>query len=135
MYTRKMTDRQKYEFIYRLENLIGEFSVFTDEDFPLQKRLAITKDTKQDLRRRNKPIDFDKCDCEVFDDDGTSWIVKEWFDYVFNEDDIEEYVKSEWMCVDSWYDCTGETFTRFIKIFPLPKANKTIVYHGKGWDI
>ena len=61
-----------------------------------------------------------------------SWIEKEVYPFEFTEEEIESYIEDNWLSIYSWYDCTGKTFTRRIKIFPL--QGKTIVYHYKAID-
>lgn len=67
-----------------------------------------------------------------YSDHYDSWIEKTVYPYVFTEEDIEEYVEENWMHIYSAYDCTGRTFTRDIRCFPM--NGKTIVYHFKGID-
>lgn len=54
-------------------------------------------------------------------------------------EDKEEFIEENW---EHWYnpwedgrDCTGVWFTSYIKLFPIPKANKTIVYHVQNCDV
>lgn len=56
-----------------------------------------------------------------------------------NEAEIKEYIDEEW---ERWYnpygdgrDCTGVWFTTSIHVFPLPKVNKTVVYHIQDCDV
>lgn len=64
---------------------------------------------------------------------------KEVYDWVFTDEDKEEYKEENW---EHWYnpyndgrDCTGVWFTSYISIFPLPKVGKTIVYHFQSCDV
>lgn len=64
---------------------------------------------------------------------------KEVYDWVFTDEDKEEYKEENW---EHWYnpygdgrDCTGVWFTSYILIFPLPKVGKTIVYHFQNCDV
>lgn len=64
---------------------------------------------------------------------------KEVYDWVFTDEDKEEYKEENW---EHWYnpyndgrDCTGVWFTSYISIFPLPKVGKTIVYHFQCCDV
>ena len=60
------------------------------------------------------------------------WIEKTIFQHEFTTEEIEEYIEENWIYIHSMYDCTGRTFTRDIRCFPL--NGKTIVYHFKAID-
>lgn len=67
-------------------------------------------------------------------DDYGYWIEKFVFPYVFDEEEIQFYLEDHWIFASpSLYDCTGQTFTRDIKIFII--NGKTIVYHFKAIDV
>lgn len=61
-----------------------------------------------------------------------SWIEKVVYPYEFTAEEIKEYTEENWMHIYSAYDCTGRTFTRDIRCFPI--CGKTIVYHFKSID-
>ena len=57
------------------------------------------------------------------------------YDYLFTEEDEEDYREWNTWEVHSPYDCTGEWFTHYISIFRIPELNRTIVYHSQGLDV
>ena len=57
------------------------------------------------------------------------------YDYLFTEEDEEEYREWNTWRICSPYDCTGQWFTRYISFFRIPALNKTIVYHSQGLDV
>lgn len=61
-----------------------------------------------------------------------AWIEKTVYPYEFTMEEVEEYTEKNWMHIYSAYDCTGRTFTRDIRCFPI--CGKTIVYHFKAID-
>lgn len=68
----------------------------------------------------------------IFIDDYDSWIEKSVYPYAFTKEEIAEYTEENWIRIYSLYDCTGRTFTRDIRCFPID--GKTIVYHFKAID-
>lgn len=60
------------------------------------------------------------------------WVEKTVYSYEFSQEEIEEYIEDNWIRIYSLYDCTGLTFTRDIRCFPI--NGKTIVYHFKAVD-
>lgn len=65
---------------------------------------------------------------------------EEWYDIkMTREEAIKAYKEDEWWHRHNPYndgrDCTGVWFTFFIKVFPIPELNKTIVYHYQSCDV
>lgn len=108
--------RQDYE-IYLL---FKEFNAEKAHDF-------LVKCRKRDRLTKSEDLNF-KVICGDYD----YWIEKAVLPYVLTAEEIEEYIEENWMYIRSMYDCTGRTFTRDIKCFPI--NGKTIVYHFKAID-
>ena len=63
-----------------------------------------------------------------------SWIEKYAYPYDFTQEEIDLYLEEHWISAyPSLYDCTGQMFTRDIKIFVI--NGKTMVYHFKALDV
>ena len=68
----------------------------------------------------------------IYSNDCDYWVEKIVYPYEFTMEEVEEYTEENWLYIYSAYDCTGRTFTRDIKCFPV--NGKTIVYHFKAID-
>lgn len=65
--------------------------------------------------------------------------LREEYPFVFTDEDCQKYKEENWQ---KWYnpwndgrDCTGVWFTTGIRIFPLEKCNKTVIYHTQAMDV
>ena len=102
--------------------------------------LKATENQKKRIRQKMANIyKRDEIDEVVIgcDEDGTGWIVKEWYDCPFSEEDKKEYIEDNWQRINSMYDCTGLAFTRWIEIFNVETSfgARAVVYHAKGLDV
>ena len=67
-------------------------------------------------------------------DDGESFWEKRLFPEArWADDEIEEYIESEWIYIRSAYDCTGKVFTWRISVFNTPKG--VVAYHFYALDV
>lgn len=108
---------------YRIYLLFKEFNAEKAHDFLIECR---KKDRLNTPSKQNHTIICYDIDC------GDAWIEKIVYPYEFTAEEIEEYTEENWMYIRSMYDCTGRTFTRDIRCFPI--CGKTIVYHFKAID-
>ena len=99
----------------------------------LEKHKRRIRQTLKDIYERDEQKEI------VFgcDEYGESWIVKEWYDCPFTEEDKKEYIESEWIRINSPFDCTGLGFTRWIRIFNVDTSfgKRAVVYHAIGLDV
>lgn len=110
--------RQDYE-IYLL---FKEFNAEKAHDF-------LVKCRKRDRLSAPAPRNYTiVCYADSYD----AWIEKTVYPYEFTMEEVEEYTEENWIYIYSMYDCTGRTFTRDIRCFPI--CGKTIVYHFKAID-
>ena len=70
-------------------------------------------------------------------EDGTSWIKKEWYDSYFTDEEKEDYIESNWITINSAYDCTALPYTQSISIFNIDTSfgKRAVVYHSIGLDV
>lgn len=140
-----MNDRKTYEIICQIMNWTL-FDKYNNKEFvelkktkpPLNDRLELTKDMKKELRRKNKMTelsDKNKPTNTIYREDYNDIIRKYVYDRVFDDEDIREYHEDYEVHNCTPYDCSGIWITSWISIFPLPMANKTIVYHCKTLDV
>lgn len=52
----------------------------------------------------------------------------------YTDEELQEWKETEWCYINSWYDCTGEWFTRWIHTHRNPNGTISFV-HCKGLDI
>lgn len=83
-------------------------------------------------RKKDRINNSDSRNITIISGDFDSWIEKLILPYELTAEEIEEYISENWIYIYSAYDCTGKTFTRDIRCFPI--GGKTIVYHFKGID-
>ena len=111
------------------------------EEISLEKRLKALESTKQNLRRRLKPLDTDpfKETYHYRDEYGESYYIKEFFDEPFTEEEKEEFIEDQWRRIRSPYDCTGLSFTTSIRICNFKEPNSfgamSVVYHFLSLDV
>ena len=108
---------------YEIYLLYKEFNEEKAHDFLVKCR---KRDRMNSSNKQNYTIICYNDDCYG------SWIEKTIYPYEFTMEEIEEYVEENWTSIYSAYDCTGKTFTRDIRCFPV--NGKTIVYHFKAID-
>lgn len=56
------------------------------------------------------------------------------FDGLFTEEEKAEYIESNWIFINSPYDCTGKIFTTYIKVFNMPSIDRSVAYFGFAID-
>lgn len=64
--------------------------------------------------------------------DDYSYIEKVGFDFVFTDEDWEEFNECYFYRINSWYDCTGKIFTVWMKKFVV--NGRTIIYRKNAVD-
>ena len=67
------------------------------------------------------------------DDEETCYI----YGYIYGDrtdEELETWKECEWCYINSWYDCTGQWFTRYIHTHRNPNGRITFV-HCKGLDV
>lgn len=112
-----------------------------DEMLTQEQKLRFTKDIKADLRKVLKPLDTDpfKETYHYRDEYGESYYIKEFFDMPFTEEEKEEFIEDQWRHIYSPFDCTGQSFTRYISIFNFKEPNgfgaRSVVYHFLSLDV
>ena len=111
-----------------------------DKGTPRKECLRKLEKHKRRIRQEMKNIyerDKEKEIVVKCDEDGTGWIVKEWYDSPFSKEEKEEYIKNNWHHIHSMFDCTGLVFTRWICIFNIETSfgARAVVYHAKGLDV
>lgn len=109
-------------------------------DLTQKQVLEATKKYKRQIRQKIASIYKRDEENEIIiccDEDGEGWIVKEWYDCPFTEEDKKEYIEDNWQHIYSMYDCTGLAFTRWIEIFNVETSfgGRAVVYHAKGLDV
>lgn len=57
------------------------------------------------------------------------------FDGTFTDEEKKEYIDFNWISVHSDYDCTGKIFTYYIKVFNMPKIDRSVAYIKYSIDI
>lgn len=134
---------------YEKEDLRNEISILraitnylmTERpDLTHEQVLKATEKYKRQIRQKLSNIYKRDAESEIIigcDEDGEGWIVKEWYNSPFTEEDMEEYIEDNWQRINSPFDCTGLAFTRWIHIFNVETSfgAKAVVYHAKGLDV
>ena len=134
---------------YEKETLRKDISIFKfiedyyntkRPDLTRQQKLKALEKTKKRIRNKLKEIyERDEQKEIVFgaDEYGEGWIVKEWYDSPFTEKEKQEYIESEWIRINCPWDCTGQSFTRWISIFNVDTSfgKRAVVYHAIGLDV
>lgn len=59
------------------------------------------------------------------------------FELPYVVEDIDEFKEWNWqrVCYYDGRDCTGQWFTQFMVVFPMPRQGKTLVYEEQGLDV
>ena len=72
-----------------------------------------------------------------YSEDGESCWYKEYFSSPFTEEEKREYIKENWIRINSPYDCTGQRFTTHIAVFNVETSfgAKSVAYHFLGLDV
>lgn len=117
--------RDKYnflEFLYRMEKFVmkGKEEIYKEE---------IIK-AKREIRKIQRAENQNKHFVKNYGMDG--WIEKEIFTNTTVEK-VTEYAEENWIeCIPSMYDCTGQIFTSWFKVFKV--ENKIILYTAYSSD-
>lgn len=123
-----MTDRECFSFIHMIMNC---------DDLTLKEKHAFTKYTKKEVRDRLKEQDRDY-EYHDLSDDGSEFYIKEYYDEPFTEEEKLDYIEANWRRITAPWDCTGQTFSRRIRIINLKEPNSlgvhAIVYHFMAID-
>lgn len=137
-----MTYREKEDLRSDISILREIIQYFETERPELTRRQILEATAKQKRRIREKMANIYTRDemAEIIvhvDEDGEGWIIKEWYDCPFTEEDKKEYMEWNWQRINSPYDCTGLAFTQWIEIFNVETSfgAKAVVYHAKGLDV
>ena len=135
-----MTYREK-------EELRGDIAILKvlekwmiEKGIPRDEYLKKLEKHKKRIRQKLKDIyERDENNEIVFgaDEYGEGWIEKEWYDSPFTEEEKEEYIENNWRRIHSAFDCTGQSFTRWISIFNIDTSfgKRAVVYHAMGLDV
>lgn len=107
---------------------------------PRREYLEKLKDYKKSIRSRMNQIyirDEEQKEIVQYEEDGSGWIEKEWYDFHFTNEDKEEYIEANWHHTNCAFDCTGRVFTGWISIFNVETSfgAKSVVYHAKRLDV
>ena len=132
---------------YEKENLREDISILKclakwmlDKGVPREEYLNKLEKHKKRIRQKLKEIyERDEQKEIVFgcDKHGEGWIVKEWYDSPFTDEEKQEYIESNWRTIHSLYDCTALPYTRWISIFNVDTSfgKRAVVYHAIGLDV
>lgn len=103
---------------------------------------ALIRSSKEAIRNTLKETERYKTQYpqwRTYRDNWDSRYMREEYEGVFTPEECKDYTEANW---EHWYnpwndgrDCTGVWFTTHIDVFPLPKCNKTIVYHFQACDV
>lgn len=90
------------------------------------------KETKRRIRNWYKQSE-EYPDYHYEDEMGESKWYKEWFEDTTVEE-VREYAEDQlWRRINSPYDCTGQSFTRYMSFFQI--GNRVLMYHFLGLDV
>ena len=120
--------------------LIEDYYNTKRPDLTHQQKLKALEKTKKRIRQELKDIYEREEQKEIVigaDECGESWIIKEWYDSHFTEEDKKDYIESNWRRINCAWDCTGLSFTRWISIFNVDTSfgKQAVVYHAIGLDV
>lgn len=106
-----------------------------------EQKLKFTRYSKEKIRQYMKPLNTDPFE-ETFhysDEYGGYFYSKEFFRHPFTEEEKEEFIKDQWIYVNSPYDCSGQILTRSISVCNFKEPNSfgamSCVYHFMARDV
>lgn len=121
-----MDIRAKFEAIHLITDMFKE----SNKDYVHNMNLI---NMKRNLRQELKDKNSDRI-IKEYGVDGHV-VLQEFPNDVSTETEAEKYFKDTWYraCRPSMYDCTGQAFTSWYKIFQ--RRGKWIVYHKVNFDV
>ena len=107
---------------------------------PHKESLDKLADYKRRIRQKLKDIYARDEEREIVicvDEHGDGYIIKEWYDKPFSDEDKKEYAENNCMHIHSAFDCTGLSFTKYIRIFNVETSfgARAVIYHAIGRDV
>lgn len=97
-------------------------------DKRIHEKKLILREQSRRKESRNYEIIIRGCDSDESFWDKTLFPGQKW-----SKEEIDDYIRENWMHVRSPWDCSGEIFTRGIEVFNSPSG--VIVYHFMSIDI
>ena len=129
----KSYSREQYHLLMYLLKIQADGGVLPEMMDGFNNHIAEIKKRIRNITNRKTYMPYGAIAyCDLRADDGYA-LTKTVYDYVFDEEEKQEYIKDNWCRCSSLYDCSGEWFTQNIEIYTT--KDKTFVYEWSAINI
>jgi len=129
----KSYSREQYHLLMYLLKMQTDGGILPEMTEAFNDHIAKIKKRIRNIQNREAYIPYGAIAYYDLKADAGYALTKTVFDYVFDEEEKQEYIKNNWCRCCSPYDCSGEWFTQNIEIYTT--KGKTFVYEWSAINI
>ena len=129
----KSYSREQYHLLMYLIKMQADGGILPEMMIAFNAHIARIKKRIRNIQNREAYIPYGAIAYYDLRADAGYALTKTVFDYVFDEEEKQEYIKNNWCRCCSPYDCSGEWFTQNIEIYTT--KDKTFVYEWSAINV